>query len=274
VRLLALKLEARRLCARARSQHASAASFVHALKNSMPNDGPVPLPQEWLDPLAVLASIGDGRCRTSGISGFEGLALDDALAYVDDSKSLSFLPLAKAIRRIAGERFGATWSVLELGCGGGDLFRHRRCLGVKDYLGVDGNPLAVAHSPHIRGRESHFRLLNLQQEIDFGACFDIVCSFEVLEHIAEPGLPVLLSTIRRHMGPRSMFLGTASLQEDLDVHVTVRPRDFWIDVFQRNGLVPAEQHGRYEDLLARHHPFNWDRSNTNVFAMVTAPPVS
>ncbi len=244
---------------------------VCALQNSLPNTGGFPLSPAQCAPELIISSIKNPQERRTSVTGFDGFALDDALAFTDEYKHFSFFRLVRAIARIAGDHSARNrFSILELGCGGGDLCTFFRLMGVNQYLGVDVNPIAFANSPHILGRENHFRQLNLQQEINFGATFDIVCSFEVLEHIREDHLDSLIKTIRHHLGPQSLFLGTASLQDDLDVHITVRPRVFWLDRFREFGLTEHPKHGFYEMLLAQNHPFNWGASNTNIFALKLA----
>lgn len=205
------------------------------------------------------------------MSGFEGLALDDALTFADENKHYSFLKQAKAIAKIARDQtLDHQVSILELGCGGGDMQPFFKALGIGGYLGVDGNPIAFKHSPYIRRAPERFRLLNLQEEIDFGMKFTAVCSFEVLEHIVEDKLDAVIETIVNHLGKESIFLGTASLQSDLDVHVTVRPRQFWLERFAEHGLAVHKKHEEYETLLADNHPFNWDSDNTNMFTLMLA----
>jgi SAM-dependent methyltransferase len=241
---------------------------VCGLRNRLPNTGGFPVDPADLDPKSILGSRKGVTNRRTSVAGFEGFALDDALTFADEYRHYSFFRLAKAIANIARDHLAREYlSVLELGCGGGDLFHFLRTLGVQDYLGVDANPVAFAHSAYIRGHEDHFRLLNLQEKIDFGTTFDVVCSFEVLEHIREGALDNMISTIRRHMAEQSIFLGTASLQRDLDVHITVRERTFWLALFEQHGLQPHPKAEYYSRLLAANHPFNWHKGNTNIFVL-------
>lgn len=246
-------------------------SWVTSLENRLPNSGATLITSGETPPVQPPAA-GQVVKRSYG-HGLEGLALDDALVFTDPAKHLSYIPLGHAFIQIGRQHFGRpTFSVLELGSGGGDFFSFLRALGIEDYLGVDLNPIAFRSSPYIRGREAHFRLLNLQEPIDFAARFDLVCCFEVLEHIREDKLDSVLATIRRHMGPASLFLGSASTEEDHDVHVTVKERSFWLDRFAAHGLVPDARHAAYERTLGQNHPFHWHPGNTSIFALSVSAP--
>jgi SAM-dependent methyltransferase len=242
---------------------------IKNLENRLPNSGGFPVDEIETDiPEEVFASIKDGSKRGTNKEGFEGLALDDALAFTSEYKHFSFLRQARTIVRIARKLDSIyNTSILELGCGGGDMHEFFRAMGVEKYLGLDGNPIAYKHSPYIQKHKDHFRVVNLTEEIDFGRHFTVVCTFEVLEHIPENRLDGFIRTVVNHLGPKSVFLGTASLQDDLDVHVTVKPREFWIKKFGEHGLVPHERADEFEGLLVKNHPFNWNGDNTNVFAM-------
>ena len=250
-----------------------AREWAAALHNRLPNVGGLPVDAEKDVQSIISSARKDPKHRGTSLAGFEGVALDDALTFYDTYKHYSFFPLARAIVQI-GKRFvrETDLSMLELGCGGGDLFHFLERLGVRRYVGIDANPLAAQFSPNVTGHESHFRLLNLQQEIDLGCPFDLVFTFEVLEHIPEDKLGGMIRTIRNHMDRRSIFIGTASLQEDYDVHVTVQRREFWLAKFAEYGLVPHADAATIEAHLARNHPFNWSSENTNILALRLQAP--
>jgi SAM-dependent methyltransferase len=241
---------------------------IVVVKNAKPNTGGFsPNAGQIQGAEDVVRRVTDGRRRGIGLEGFEGLALDDAFAYLSPEKHFSFLPQARAIARIARTVSKTTPSILELGCGGGDMAHFFSVLGIPRYVGIEGNALAFRFSPYIQERPRHFHCLNLQQEIDLGRTFSVVCSFEVLEHIPEASLDGMLATIRNHMSPQSVFLGTASLQDDLDVHVTVRERSFWLNAFRQHALVPHPNATEWQAAIESHHAFNWNAGNTNAFVL-------
>jgi hypothetical protein len=86
--------------------------------------------------------------------------------------------------------------------------------------------------------------------------FDIVTMWEVLEHIAESDLSMLLSNIERHLGKDGYFIGSVSLVEYVDsignpYHVTLKPREWWKARFMESGLVMLDTHPFNERFFCR-----------------------
>lgn len=245
---------------------------VARIANALPNLGGVPYsaPAEDTRHLIDRMSGRRGENRHQGIPGFEGFAPDDAVydERTEQWRIWSYSRLARFLARFARARGAA--SVLELGSGAGQLFEFLRAYGVADYLGIDGSPL-LAMNRICRESPQHFRTLNLQEELrlELGGApvrFDVVCSFEVLEHIREDAIDRLIATIRAHMHARSTAFLTASRLE-CDVHVLVRPRDWWLARFAAHGLARPAGADALERALGAHHPHIWNEKSSHCFAL-------
>ncbi len=218
--------------------------------------------------------------RSEMFPGFEGFAPDDAIfdPQTELWERLSFERLAAFIAELILER-NPNPRILELGCGPAHLFYFFQAFGIANYIGIDGNPFLYRFNELIASHREHFLNLNLQEEIrliEHGGRmkFDLICCFEVLEHLREEYIDNLIRTITNHMHSTSLVLCTASLQADLDVHVTVKNRQWWLDKFARGGLVPDKDSERICAQLAKNHPFNWSPDNTNIFHLTAAPSFS
>ncbi len=70
--------------------------------------------------------------------------------------------------------------------------------------------------------------------------FDVVTMWEVLEHIPEDDIVTLLATIKSHLAPDGLFVGSIALFDDIvdgvSYHPTVKPEPWWRDKFAACGL--------------------------------------
>lgn len=141
---------------------------------------------------------------------------------------------------------------LDLGCAGGGLVWDFTIAGHKSF-GIEGSDLSLkerrAEWRTIPNRlftadiTQPFRLLG-----DDGKMikFDVITSWEVLEHIPEGALAGFFDNVTRHLRPGGLFVGSIATFEDRDPvtgavwHVTVRPREWWAKKFHACGFTPAD----------------------------------
>ena len=237
-----------------------------SIKNSLSNSGGIPIAVDEIDLTNLNSDIIKKESRKTGIQNFEGMALNDAVA-VEKWKHFSFFDLAMTISQIAKLYFGKeSFSILELGCGAGSMFEYFKVMGASLYIGLDGNPLAFEHSPIISRNSEFFKLVNLQEEINFSRPFDIIYTSEVLEHIREDYTDIFLSTISNHMDKDSLFLGTIALTR-MDVHINVHPKVWWLHKFREHGLYQFERSAEMETRIAMSSPYNWNKNTSHIFAL-------
>jgi methyltransferase type 12 len=72
--------------------------------------------------------------------------------------------------------------------------------------------------------------------------FDVISAWEVLEHIKEEDLPVLLENIKKHLNTGGIFIGSIANWDDIDEetgvnwHVNLHPYEWWRDRFAEVGF--------------------------------------
>jgi cyclopropane fatty-acyl-phospholipid synthase-like methyltransferase len=141
---------------------------------------------------------------------------------------------------------------MDLGCAGGGL--------VLDFLirghvsvGVEGSDYSKKECrAEWRVISSHLFTADITEDFRFRdaagntARFDVITAWEVLEHIPEDKLPGLFSNVLAHLKPTGLFVASVATFEDKDPatgavwHVTVKPKEWWIENLERSGLVPIE----------------------------------
>jgi cyclopropane fatty-acyl-phospholipid synthase-like methyltransferase len=78
--------------------------------------------------------------------------------------------------------------------------------------------------------------------------FDLITSWEVLEHITENKLPGLMENIRNHLAPGGIFVGSVAMFPDADpstgavYHVTLQSQDWWLAKFAEHGFKVVRNH--------------------------------
>ena len=83
----------------------------------------------------------------------------------------------------------------------------------------------------------------------FPARFDVVTSWEMIEHIAEPDLKQVAENVGRHLKESGIWVMSISpnieIIDGVPLHQTVQPRDWWVTKFQQLGWTHLESHLKY-----------------------------
>jgi SAM-dependent methyltransferase len=161
------------------------------------------------------------------------------------------------IYALFGRDRGPLW-VVDMGCSGGGF--------VKDCLddgcmamGIEGSDFSK------RFRRAEWRTIpdnlftadittpfKIQGEFDDGTRpvqFDIITCWEVIEHIAEASLKGVADNVRKHLKPGGLWIMSVATQDDIqngvNLHQTVKPREWWIPKFKDLGFTHLEEYVRY-----------------------------
>lgn len=79
--------------------------------------------------------------------------------------------------------------------------------------------------------------------------FDVVTSWEVLEHIAADRLAAVAENVRKHLAPGGLWIVSvcpaADVVDGVNLHQTVQPEEWWIRRFEELGLQNLPEYVRY-----------------------------
>jgi hypothetical protein len=149
--------------------------------------------------------------------------------------------------------------VLDLGCAGGGFVRD--C--VNDGLlavGVEGSDFSrLRHRAEWAVIPDFLFTADITQPFSIGLDangssmeplqFHTITAWEVLEHIPESGLPQLVDNVTQHLAAGGIWIASINTQHDIvngiELHQTVKPREWWISRFQNLGLRNSDRLVRY-----------------------------
>ncbi len=79
--------------------------------------------------------------------------------------------------------------------------------------------------------------------------FDVVTSWEVLEHLAQADLVTVCENVRQHLKKTGLWIVSISPNSEVrngkQLHQTVHPRMWWVEFFEKNGFIALGAHCRH-----------------------------
>ena len=132
----------------------------------------------------------------------------------------------------------------DLGCSGGGL--------VKDFIDAGHEAIGIEGSDYsLRNKRAewatipdHLTTADITKPFFIvsdgvtGQC-DIITAWDVLEHISEVDLGVLIANIRNNLKTGGLFVASVATFEDHPHHVTLKEKDWWLNLFKKYKLIDA-----------------------------------
>lgn len=219
------------------------------------------------------------RCRDTGLLFFRPAAVAGTALLYEQLQAFSwYYTQGKWEHGAALDLLPQTGSVLEIGCGDGIFLDACASRGIV----VTGLELSPAAASAARGR-GHEVMVGTVEELagGYAEVFDAVCAFQVLEHLAEPGL--FLRQVMQMLKPgghlilavpnRDSFLSEAN--RDLAIALDLPPHHMsrWnVDCFRRLGAwYPLRLVTAAFEPLAREHVGQWVESKAKWMKRTVGP---
>jgi 2-polyprenyl-3-methyl-5-hydroxy-6-metoxy-1,4-benzoquinol methylase len=184
----------------------------------------------------------------------------DAIRHNNPNDHLTYKNLAKTI---VDKCAWGTESILELGCGSGNLsswikesnsnINYYTCDINRDII---NNGLINDENHFIIRTDKPFMITKDKQNF---FKFDLILSFEHFEHIESDKIDILLSNIKNHSNKNTIIIATASTIYR-DCHPTIWSREEWISKLNNLGFEIIDGH---IILTPENKPMNFELANTS-----------
>ncbi len=159
--------------------------------------------------------------------------------------------------RLFGEERPPLW-VLDLGCSGGGFVKDcldDGCMAV----GIEGSDFSKrTRRAEWRSIPEHlftaditasFEIIGEFAQNEQRIQFDVITSWEVMEHIHERDLSAVAGNVGKHLKPGGLWIMSIALCDDIrngvNLHQTVKPTTWWIKKFEELGFHCAQSYVDY-----------------------------
>jgi len=133
---------------------------------------------------------------------------------------------------------------LDLGCAGAAIVE---AMYKKEHnaFGIDGSDSQKKQGLNSWGRIPE-RLFNaditepfhfIDEDTNEKFKFDVISAWDVLEHLYEDKLPGFCDNLKNNLKPDGYFVCGIADFEDEGYHVTLHNKEWWVDMFDKNGIV-------------------------------------
>lgn len=159
--------------------------------------------------------------------------------------------------QLFGEERPPLW-ILDLGCSGGGFVKDcldDGCMAV----GIEGSDFSKRmRRAEWRSIPEHLFTADITAPFDISGefpegeqrlQFDVITTWEVMEHIREVDLAAVAENIKKHLRPGGLWIMSIALCDDIrngvNLHQTVKPPIWWKQKFEGLGLQCAENYVHY-----------------------------
>jgi SAM-dependent methyltransferase len=119
-------------------------------------------------------------------------------------------------------------TVLDLGCGVGRSLDYFISQGI-DCFGIEGSCVAISKA----NNPDRILRFNLNEELDLKKKYDLIWSFEFVEHIHPKYINNLMKTFVNHSN--LVIMSAAQPFQGGEGHFNMQPQSYWAEQFKRHG---------------------------------------
>lgn len=153
-------------------------------------------------------------------------------------------------------KLGKNINYADWGCAGGGFVKQFYDAGIDLAIGVEGsdysknsNRAEWATIPNNLFTADITKPFHINNEEGQKVLFDVISCYDVLEHIHDVDLPSVIDNVKSNLKPGGYFVTAIADFEDEDYHVTLKPLEWWCNLFANHkfdtwGLLNDDEYGR------------------------------